>query len=116
MSATLNFNAEQNSASLGITPAIYFRILQKAVAQTTEDLKKMEAALPVNDFTVIKAVTHKLKGDYDNLRITNMSDLAREMDELAKKEQSNDVILELLEKFTAYFEQLKKIVSEKAGG
>lgn len=104
----LNLNVEQNSANLSITPAIYLRILKKAVEQTAGDLKRIEAALPVNDFTVIKDVAHRLKGDYDNLRITDLSDLARQMDELAKKEHPNEHILDLFNDFVDYFEQLKK--------
>lgn len=110
-SKKLNINIDQNSASLSITPAIYVKILRKAVEQTAEDLKKVEAALPVNDFTVIKAVAHKLKGDYDNLRITDLSNIARQMDELAKAEQGNDKILDLLNDFVEYFEQLRTTIS-----
>ena len=110
---TLNLNVEQNSASLSITPVIYLKILKKAVEQTSEDLKKIEAALPISDFDVIYAVAHKLKGDYDNLRITDLSNIARQIDGMAKRKQSNDGILELFDEFVVYFEQLKKIVSEK---
>jgi|GEM_PF-2699373 len=106
----LALNIEQNSQSLNITSAIYLRILKRAVQQTSEDIKQMEAALPINDFEVIKAVSHKLKGDYDNLRLSDLSNIARKMEEVAKNEQDNEKILEFLNEFIVYFEQLKQVM------
>ena len=46
-------NAQQNAESLKIPKDIYLRILGKAVAQTQNDIKDMESALPVNELPPI---------------------------------------------------------------
>ncbi len=101
---------DKNCASLRISREIYLRILQKAVMQTTQDIKSFETALPTGDFEKIKALTHKFKGDYDNLRITEMSSLAKEMEEVAKTTQDKEHIAGLLNKFQNSFEHLAKII------
>ena len=107
---SLNLDVAKNSASLSITPEIYMRILQKAVLQTAQDIREMETALPMDDFTKVKAVAHKMKGDYDNLRITDMSSLAREIDEISRTSQDKERIALLLNEFAMYFEQLRGII------
>ena len=112
----LNLNIPQNSSSLSISPEIYLRVLQKAVQQTAQDIREMETALPVNDFAKVRAVAHKMKGDYDNLRITDMSDIAREIDEIAKTTQDKEKIAGLLNDFLSYFDQLRTFIIKQTGG
>ncbi len=112
----LKLNIPQNSASLSLSPEIYLRILQKAVQQTAQDIREMETALPVDDFAKVKAVAHKMKGDYDNLRITDMSNIARAIDETAKTTQDKEKIAVLLNDFFLYFEQLRIFITKQAGG
>ena len=112
----LKLEIAQNSSSLSISPEIYLRILQKAVQQTAQDIREMEAALPVDDFTKVKAVAHKMKGDYDNLRITDMSNIAREIDEIAKASQDKEKVAVLLNEFLLYFQQLKAFIVKQVGG
>ncbi|OGX05858.1 MAG: hypothetical protein A2Z88_01155 [Omnitrophica WOR_2 bacterium GWA2_47_8] len=104
----LTLNIEENSASLHISPEIYKRVLQKAVLQTAQDIKALEEALPVGDFEKVKAISHKFKGDYDNLRLKDMSSVAKEMSDCAKTSQDKEKIAHLLETFSAYFDQLKE--------
>jgi len=106
----LTLDIDQNSASLHITPDIYKRILDKAVSQTQQDIQNFEGALPVGDTETIKSVSHKLKGDYDNLRITDMALVAKQINEIAKTDFNKENIAELLNEFIHYFEQLKIIV------
>lgn len=112
----LKLEISQNSSSLSITPEIYLRILQKAVQQTAHDIREMETALPVDDFAKVKAVAHKMKGDYDNLRITDMASIAHEIDAIAKSTQDKEKIALLLNDFMMYFEQLRVFIIKQVGG
>ncbi len=111
-SKPLLLDISQNSSSLHIAPAIYVRILQKAVEQTSQDIKEIESALPVSDYEKMQTISHKLKGDYDNLRITMLSLLAKQINDMAKAQQDSERIVMLLDEFVAYFEQLKQIVAK----
>lgn len=109
-SPQLNINIEANSKDLNIKPQIYVRVLQKAVLQTSQDILALETALPVDDYDQVKAIAHKFKGDYDNLRITDMSSLARQIEDIAKNSRDKEKIAGLTQNFIGYFDQLKKIV------
>ncbi|OGX25339.1 MAG: hypothetical protein A2787_02695 [Omnitrophica WOR_2 bacterium RIFCSPHIGHO2_01_FULL_48_9] len=102
----------QNSSSLHITPQIYLRILQKAIDQTSQDIKDMESALPISDYPKVQTITHKLIGDYENLRITMLSSLARQMNVMVKAQQDTEKIVLLLNDFVTYFEQLRQFVAK----
>jgi HPt (histidine-containing phosphotransfer) domain-containing protein len=99
---------EQLSLLLKIPKEAYIRILGKAVAQTQEDIHQLEAALPVGDFEKIQAIAHRLKGDYDNMRIPALSLIARQMNELAKTTRDKSAINDLLTKFKDLFLKLQK--------
>ncbi|MFA5087515.1 MAG: Hpt domain-containing protein [Candidatus Omnitrophota bacterium] len=103
-----------NSQSLHISPEIYVRILQKAVQQTSKDLQDLGGALPLNDYEKVKAISHKLKGDYDNLRITEMSSIAKEINKLAAVGQDKERSADLINEFSHYFDQLKSFVGQQS--
>ena len=111
---SLTFNIAENSKSLNISEAIYLRILQKEITQTTQDIKLLEEAIPLGDFDKVAALSHKFKGDYDNLRITQMAQLAKGMNALAKTTMDKEKTAGLFNEFISCFDQLKGVV-QKSG-
>ena len=111
----MNFNldVERNSNILKISKELYLKILGKAITQTEQDLHNVEAALPLDQFATIEAVTHRWKGDFDNLRVTALSDLAKQMNQLARLNQDKEKIVELLNQFREYFVDLSQFVSNR---
>ena len=61
----------------------------------------MEAALPADDLPAVQAISHRLKGDYDNLRITALAHAAKEINYIAKTSNDKLLIYEYLAKFKA---------------
>ena len=100
-------NPDQNAESLKIPREIYLRILGKAVTQTQTDIKDMEAALPFADFDKIQSISHRWKGDYDNMRITPLAILARQLNLEVKTGRDKEKIVEFLTQFTQVFFQLE---------
>jgi len=103
---------DQNCESLKIEKSIYLRILARAIEQTAQDIHNLETALSAGDFETVQAVSHRLKGDYDNLRITHMSAIARQMNENVKTQPDKEKLMELLNAFKADFEKLQKDVQD----
>lgn len=109
-------NPQQNADSLKIPKDIYLRILGKAVTQTLTDIKDMETALPVADFDKMQSITHRWKGDYDNMRITTLSMLAREMNQEIKNGKDKEKVAEILTKFKDIFFRLETELAEAVKG
>jgi len=100
-------NPQENSDSLKIPKDIYLRILGKAVSQTQTDIKDFETALPVADFDKIQSISHRWKGDYDNMRVTTLAMIAREMNLEVKNGRDKEKIAQSLVKFKNIFVQLE---------
>ncbi len=94
---------EQNAESLKIPKDIYLRILGKAVAQTQIDIKDLETALPFSDFEKIQSISHRWKGDYDNMRITALAMVARQLNLEVKAGRDKDKIIAFLTEFKDIF-------------
>ncbi len=100
-------NADLNAESLKISKDIYLRILGKAVAQTQNDIKDLESALPVSDIEKLQSISHRLKGDYDNMRVTVLSTIARELNLETKAGRDKQKMFELITQFKINFAQLE---------
>lgn len=109
----LVFDIAQNSASLHIGEEIYLRIMGKALTQTTQDIVDLESAIPLDDFEKIRAIAHRLKGDYDNMRIPVLSAIAKDINEAAKASKDRDSLMKLVSEFSGLFEQLKEKISKR---
>ncbi|MCB9771745.1 MAG: Hpt domain-containing protein [Candidatus Omnitrophica bacterium] len=105
-------NPDLNAESLKIPKPIYLRILGKAVSQTTTDIKDLEAALPFADFDKIQSISHRLKGDYDNMRISTLSKLARELNMEVKNGRDKEKMMQYLMLFKEAFFQLETELAE----
>lgn len=99
--------ADQNAESLKIPKDIYLRILGKALAQTHVDIKDMEAALPFSDFEKIQSISHRWKGDYDNMRIPALAAIARSLNQEVKTGRDKEKIILYLSQFKTMFFELQ---------
>ncbi len=98
---------DQNAETLKIPKHIYLRILGKAVLQTQTDMKDMHAALPFSNYDIIQSISHRWKGDYDNMRITSLSVIAKELNQEVKAGRDKDKIVQLISQFGEVFLQLE---------
>ncbi|MCK5580022.1 MAG: hypothetical protein KAJ18_01970 [Candidatus Omnitrophica bacterium] len=105
------FDFEKNSAELSISTDIYIKILSKAVGQTVGDLEFLDDALAQDDFVNAQNITHRLKGDYANMRIMSLSNSAKQMNDNIRSTPDKEIILSWLMKFKAAF----KLLQEKLG-
>lgn len=105
-------DADYNAQSLKIPRDIYLRILSKAIAQTHTDIRDMETALPINDTEKLQAISHRWKGDYDNMRIIVLSSLAKQLNEEVKNSQDKEKMLTILTQFKQNFSQLEVEISK----
>lgn len=101
---------DQNSATLNIPKEIYVRILTKAITQTHQDIDDMKDALPEEDFEKVQAISHRLKGDYDNLHLTALSSIAKEINEITRGSQDKETTGILLNEFEGFFQQLCQFI------
>lgn len=109
--ATPAFDLEKNCASLKISKEIYLRILGKAVQQTSQDLRDLNTALKADDKETIQRISHRLKGDYDNLRLSDMAQIARGMNEMIKADQYDKLSMSRsYQQFLTLFMQLQQFM------
>ncbi len=104
---------DANSASLKIEGKIYVKILTRAVEQTRGDLTALESAIPIGDTATIQAVSHRLKGDYDNLRVAPLAEAARELNETVKAGADKDRMAEAFGRFKDFFQRLDAFLQER---
>jgi hypothetical protein len=109
--SNLPIDLEQNSASLQINKDVYVRILTRALEQTQQDIYDLSAALPIDDFEKFQAITHRLKGDYDNMRIASLSTLAKEMNNLVRTNPDKEKLSVLLDNFKECFIKLQEHIA-----
>lgn len=103
------FCMDEACRELKISKEIYCRILKKAFEQTSGDLEKLRTAHSSGDVATIQAISHRLKGDYANLRITALSKIAEELNILAKGDYAADKVFELMNTFVDMFNTIKNI-------
>jgi len=96
---------KKNSQELHIPPETYSKIITISFPQSEQDINELESAIKNTDYDVIKSMAHRLKGVYANLRITEISVPAEEIDELAKVKGD-------IEKIKDFFNQLNKKFKE----
>lgn len=113
----LAINVDKNCEELKIGRDIYLRILNKAVAQTTSDIVDLEKAMNGGDWDTVQKLSHRLKGDYDNMRITDLSSVARTMNVIVKSGNINQAELTgLFTVLSGVFKELKKFCENSGMG
>jgi hypothetical protein len=108
----MEVNFDEISKSLGISREIYLRILNKAINQTSGDFHAMDKAWEIDDINTIQSISHRWKGDFSNLRLTDIALNAKEMNDLAKIGENMEGIKLLYGRFKGLFEQLRKIYED----
>ena len=98
---------------LKIGKEIYLRIARRALDQTGNDIGSLRLAHQSSDIDQIKAIAHKLKGDYGNLRIDSLSCIARKLDALAKDNYDGESAAALIEEFVMIADQITKFLHEQ---
>lgn len=99
---------DKKCQELNIPKAVYMRILQKAIAQSSQDMTELENAGASHDIEKVKAISHRMKGDFGNLRMDEIALVSRQINELAKQGQISDQILTLIRKLKIDLEGLQK--------
>jgi hypothetical protein len=108
----MDVNLDEISKSLSISREIYLRILSKAINQTLGDFAAMERAWEISDINTIQSISHRWKGDFSNLRLTEIALIAKEMNDLAKANENTERMKMLYLSFKNLFEQLKIFYEE----
>ena len=106
------FNIFTASEELKIPKEIYLRIVVKAIEQTEKDLLVLRSAHERNDIETVQAISHRLKGDYANLRVTILSVIAAQLNVLAKGNYDCDQALNLIAEFSKAFEDFKRVIND----
>jgi len=108
------FDIARACEELKIDKTIYLRIVFRAIDQTLNDLKQLHQANQDGDIASVQAISHRLKGDYANLRINHLSDIARQLNILAKENYNAQEAAVLIEQFENVFEKMKIVLQESA--
>ena len=95
-----------NSQTLQIPGETYRRILQKAVDQTRVDIPQVDSAFAANDMETIQSISHRWKGDYDNLRLGPLAQTARDLNIEAKGNKDQTLMATNFDKFKLHFNEL----------
>lgn len=98
---------KENSEILHIPEDTYKKILLTSLDQTESDVKNMEEALREKDYPEIQSLAHRVKGVYANLRLTDISEAAAQMERAAKEEGSWATIEEAFRCLSNNFQGLK---------
>ena len=110
--APVTLDVDANSADLKISKDIYIRILDKAMSQTELDLQELRAAVTNNDLEKVQLLSHRMKGDYANLRIQSLSLAAKVMNDAMKESRPDSaVLLKMYEEIAGVFRQIKQLVN-----
>ena len=107
----INIDLESICTDLCITKEIYIRIITKAFDQTDDDIQSISNALANNDFETISAATHRLKGDYNNMRLSELALIAKKIEEISKNNKNIEEIGLLLEEFKVLYNKIKNFIS-----
>ncbi len=99
---------DKNCAQLKIGKDIYLKILNKAITQSTGDMEELKRAVQETDLDTVQTLSHRLKGDYDNMRITEIAAVARTMNNLVKTGNvDQEELSRLFAELSEIFQELK---------
>ena len=101
-------NKTDISEKLRIPQQVYERIVRNSFEPTQQDMKDIDGALAKEDYETVHRIAHRLKGTYGNLRLTILSAIAQEMNDISKSNPNKERIVQLLNQFRVNFEQMKK--------
>lgn len=107
------FNIQNACAELKIGEDTYLRIMRRAFTQTDNDLEELKKAYQKEDLEGIQAISHRLKGDYANLRVERLAVIAKALSDLLKASYDHQKSGELIEDFSEHYLIVKDFVQKK---
>ena len=84
----------ENSKEMMIPAATYEKIVETSLKASQQDILDLEKALDGGDFDTIDFLMHRIKGTFGNLRLYEVSNLAKEIDDMAKNQTDIKIIKE----------------------
>ena len=84
---------------LGLDQDMYLEILKEALGMAQGDMKNLYQALSTEDYDQIKAIAHRLKGTFANLRCESLAVIMKNIDIMALNKQPVADIKPEVEKF-----------------
>lgn len=99
---------KEKSEALYIKPEVYLKILRSAVQSCSDELDAFQAVIEQDDYQAVHLIAHKFKGVFANLRISEVADSARMIDDLAKSNQPRPQLMESFQEFKEHFAQLQQ--------
>ena len=110
----MKFNFDKNSAELRIDRSIYLGILKNALDQTAIDVDALDLAFAEKDILMIQAISHRWKGDFANLRLAPLAEIAKQLNDASKTENDFKVFKKIFDQFRAGFNELKQAATVAA--
>ena len=107
------FDIRKACEELKITKDIYLRITVSAIEQTTNDVARLREAFSANNMDEICVIAHRLKGDYANLRVTVLSEIATQLNVLVKGEYDSQMVYNLIERFSEAFQRYQQQIKSE---
>ncbi len=89
------------SQELGIPVEVYEELLTDYFKDGSERIALLVEAVGRNDLSAVAETAHALKGSSQNLRITDIAELAKQLESAAKSGRPADLIQEILLKLTS---------------
>lgn len=103
----MDFSIETACEELKIKKEIYVRIAARALEQTPADVAELQRAHDAQDIDTVQTISHRLKGDFANLRMKALSAAAGELNAMAKAEYDTVRALELIQGFHGLIDEVK---------
>ncbi len=101
-------DADLACQELKIPKNIYLKILGRAIEQSGTDLNGLVEAFQTNAVERVQALSHKIKGDYGNLRVKPISETAKQLNDLARDAYDTTKAEPLVETLQQQFQTLKE--------
>jgi HPt (histidine-containing phosphotransfer) domain-containing protein len=105
----------QKSSALNIPLKTYMRILEMASAQIREDIPAARAAISTGDADKVQGLSHRWKGDLANLRLDDLSQTARSLNDAVKRSAPVTEQQRFLDEFKQKFSDLQNSLLTKTG-
>jgi HPt (histidine-containing phosphotransfer) domain-containing protein len=103
----MELDKQKIMADLGIDEEMLKELLGDFLPDAETDIKNLEEALASDNFDEIAKLGHGLKGMAANIGITQMQDMAKTIEQLAKESKDKQKISENLESLKSALKELK---------
>jgi len=107
------YSIEDSANALGLKLPIFKTILKTFISSINKDLEELKTYIKSKDLEQIKLIAHKIKGASGNLKINDIYEITKDIEQSAKEGLDLDYLLKLkeIEKCT---ENLKKLYEENS--